>query len=213
MAGPPDMAPSELWLALTEMPRPHRVVDFPRADPKTGEPVGQIAIRVLTQEEQMTCSMAADREAKRIMKERPAREELSKGYDDLYNNAAATEILFRACRRPGKLDLPVFPPPSEMRRVLSSDEIGVLMRAYFQVQAELGPIQAGLTDEECEAWISRLEAAADVYPLGLLSLADLDRLLMYSVRQLSSSRTGRSSAGSQPNDTSERSTSSESESE
>lgn len=199
MSGPPEhIPPSSLFLQLSAMPRPFRVVDIPRTDPVTKEAVGQIAIQVLTQEEQMVCASAAEAFARKIIKEVPKSNEASLGYEDLYKNAAAVEVLYRACRDKDDVKKPAFPSPGEMRRVMSADEIGVLMSHYFTVQSEVGPIMAHLSEAEEEAWIRVLGEGGSMLPLDRCSSGALKSLAFTLACRLHRSLTDTSSVGSQP---------------
>jgi|SRR5215210_7474121 len=201
MAGPPEnIPPSDLWAQITQVPRPHRLVDFPRRDPGSGEPMGKVALQVLTQEEQMTCAAAAEAFTRKIIKEAPRQDEAKRGYDDVYNNAAAVEVLFRACRRTEDVTRPFFPAPAEIRKHLTADEVGVLMTNYFTVQTELGPIVAHLSSEEVDAWITRLVEGGSAYPLDLLSSDVLRTLVVGMASQLRAYATATSSPGSEPDE-------------
>ena len=169
------MSPSELWTQIISMPRPHRVVDFPRMNDR-GEPMARVAIVVLTQEEQITASVETERFTKRMIKDVPRADEAKRGYDDIYNNQAAVEILHRACKVENELMRPFFPSTEEMRKHLTPDEIGVLFRSYLLVQDEVGPIIANLSAEEMEAWIKRLQDAGSKSPLAFLSSGALSDL-------------------------------------
>ena len=197
--GPPkDVAPSELWTALTNIPRPWKVVDFPRVDPITGDPIGQVAIWVLTQEEQIAASAEADQVAKRICKDAQKNGEANLGYEIVYGNEATVQVLYRACRDVKDLSRPAFPSASLLRKQLSVDEISVLAIHYMQVQGTIGPIIASMTAEEEKLWIGRLAEAGDVFPTGLLSSREQERLLLSMASQLVSFWTGTSSPGSAP---------------
>lgn len=198
----PDIHPSELWARIASSERPSKVVDFPRNDPVTGEPVGKLAIRVLTQAELMIASSQADKFAKELLKDRPRREEENRGYDDIYRNEAAVQILCRACRDSEKLDIPLFPSPAQVREKLTADEIAVLTRTYTQVQTDLGPIVADMSEEEVDAWVERLGKGGETYPLALLSSDAHDRLTLRLASRIMSSPTDKSSAGSPPPDSS-----------
>lgn len=192
-------SPSALWLAITAMPRPSRVVDFPRTD-ITGKPVGEVRLRVLTQEEQMLSSAEAERFAKKAIKELPKSDEAKRGYDDLYNNAAAVEILFLACRQKDAIDRPFFPSPSALRKALTADEVGALMIHYYTAQSELGPIIARMSQEEMDAWVKRLGEGGSRFPLDLLSWEQLKELTFSLATRLHKLTTGTTSAGSPPNE-------------
>lgn len=196
--GPPEnVPPSELWTLLSQMPRPWEVVDFPRIDPITREPIGQVAIWVLSQEEQLAASAAADTVAKKILKERQAAGEHNLGYEAVYNNEATVQVLHRACRDVKDLNRSAFPDASKLRK-LSVDEVSVLAVLYLQVQAKLGPIIATMSSEEERAWIGRLAEAGNVFPTASLSPREQERLMVSMARQLVSFWTATSSPGSAP---------------
>ncbi len=200
MASPsPDLPPGELWLQITRSPRPHRLVDFPRVDHVTGLPMGQIAIWILTQEESMICQKAADQHARAMLKENsPRNGEPVQGYEDLYRNEAANQVLYRACRRPNDLKYPAFPSPGEMRKHFSSDEIGVLMNHYNTIRAQLGPIIAELTMDELDEWTGRLMEGGGEYFLDLLSSGAKTALVGHLVSRLRSYATVIGSRGAPP---------------
>lgn len=193
-----DIAPSELWAALTQIPRPFRIVPFPRKDPN-GTPVGELAIWVLTQEEQIAAAADAERTAKKLLSE-ASDQTTGMGYADVYRNEATVQVLYRACRDAKDPKKPVFPSPGEMRKKLTVDEIGTLVRHYYTAQAELGPIVTDFESEgEQEAWIRRLAEGGSAFPIDSLSPELVDRLLISMASQLVSFWTAMSSAGSQQN--------------
>jgi hypothetical protein len=214
MSAPPeDISPSELWVQLTQMPRPHRVVDFPRKDPVTGLPAGQVAIWPLTQEESMICQKAAETFARKSLKENlPKKDDAQEGYLNLYRNAAAVEVLARACRRVEDLKRPAFPSPELMRKQFTHDEIGVLTSYYHRVQSELGPYVTDFTTEELDAWVKMLEEGGSAYFLDLLASDAKDSLIMHLVSQLQSYSTDSGSLG-EPQETSTNESSTPSESD
>lgn len=198
-SGPPkDLSASELWAALTQIPRPWKVVDFPRVDPFTKESVGKLAIWVLTQEEQIAASAEADQVAKKILKDPQRTGESNVGYENIYNNESTVQVLYRACRDVKDVTRPAFPSASLLRKNLSTDEISVLAVHYLQVQAEVGPIVAAMTPDAEKLWIGRLAEAGDIFPTGLLSLREQERLLLSMASQLVSFWTDTSSPGSGP---------------
>jgi hypothetical protein len=196
---PPDMPATELWTTLTTMPRPHRLVDFPRKR-EDGAPVGQVAIWTLNQGEQIAAGIAAE---KLVRKELPdAKRDDSLGYATAYSNASAVEILYRACRDPNDLSRSAFPSASSMRAYLTTDEIAVLFNAYISVQTEVGPIVGALTAEELDAWINRLvEGGSGTDPLVLFSSQTLQDLLKRLVVRYRTSRGAPSSPSSLRADT------------
>jgi hypothetical protein len=194
-------ARDDLWQRLIAMPRPSKVVDFPRTTPD-GKPMGQIAMWVLSQSEQEEAAAAANNRALALIKndkgEVPKDEAVKKGFADVYNNCAADEVLYRACRKVGQLDEAFFPSIQLLRTKLSVDEIGVLMSHYYTVQEELGPIVTNLTPPELNALIERLARSGEMFPLDLLSPGALKALVISMARRLTSSSTATSSPGEPP---------------
>lgn len=194
MSGPPkDIEPSSLWLKLSGKERPFKLVDFPRND-ENGEPIGQLAIRILTQEEQMAATAAAEKLAKELLKD-GKKDEI--GYERLFTDAVCLEVLFRACRDPEDQVRSAFPSVKQIQKALTTEECAVLFSHYLTVQMELGPIVISMSDEEIEAWITRLAEGGSAFPFDLLS-SDLQKIVLLSMAfQLRSSATDKSSAGSQ----------------
>jgi hypothetical protein len=194
---PKDIPASQLWMKLQELPRPSKVVDFPRKAPD-GTAIGQLSIRVLTQEEQMAAHGAAERVTQAILKD-GNKEQF--GYERLYADAAYVEILFRACRDLDDPNRTAFPSPKTIREVLTTEECAALFQHYLTVQLELGPVLAAMSDEEKEAWIDRLVEGGSAFPFDLLS-SDLQKiLLLYMGYQLRLSPKDKSSVGSPPEET------------
>lgn len=193
------MPASTLWSKLQEMPRPHRLIDFPRTGPD-GKPVGQVAMFVLTQEEQMICAAAAEKFAKEKLKD-PKKDEI--GYETLYSNASVVEILFRACKDADDTTRPAFPSPGAIRVQLTADECSALFEHYLSTQLEFGPIITQLSKEEYDAWIERIaQGGLAANPFPLLS-SEMQKVLAYIMACLIVSfRNSASSAGSQPESTS-----------
>jgi hypothetical protein len=194
---PDKLAPDELWLRINAMPRPFQLVDFPRKDPATGASVGQLAIQVLTHEESMLSQKSAATFAREALKDsKPG----DPGFDDLYRNQSAIEVLYRACRREKDHRYSFFPSPGEMRKTLSADETGVLMNRYLRVQAELGPVIATMSPEELDAWTDMLIEGAEASRsfLDCFSSDAKSQLLEHLVLRLRSSSTASSSSGSPP---------------
>ena len=197
-----EIPPSELWVKLSSAKRAFKIVDFPRKDPATGEPIGKIAIWPLTQGEIIVAQSTALAFAQDLCKKSP---ELASRIEEtsVFKNVVACEILFRCCRRVEDTNLPVFPTAAEVRhqqRGLTNDECGVLMNEYEFVQLELGPIAAYLSDVEREALIKRLQEGGSALPLASLSLGQWTELTLYMASQLAKSRIGNGSLGSPQDD-------------
>jgi len=195
---PDHVDPSELWLALTALPRPHRIVPFPRTLPGTDAPVGELAIWPLSQEEQMAANAEADRFTKRLLKDPQQKDQANLGYHHTYSNEVAVQVLYRACRDPKSLERPAFPSPSLMRQRLSTDEIGVLFNHYCTVSSEIGPIVASMSKDEREAWILRLQEGGSAFPFDSLSWEQQRILVLGMASQLVDCWTAMCSLGSPP---------------
>jgi len=193
---PKDVAASDLFIRLTSTERPHRIVDIPRKGPD-GEPIAQVALVVLTQEEMNAAAAEAERRTRKLLgQDIPKKEEAQAGYLDVYNNLAAIEVLFRACRTTEDPKKPAFRTPQEIQSSLTSDEVGVLYHAYLTVQQELGPIVATMTEMEIESWIRVLAEGGTADPLGLLSWGALTTLVRSMATLLHDLLTDKSSHGS-----------------
>lgn len=203
-----EIPASELWLHLMQLPRPSREVDYPRKDPVTGEPIGKLVMRVLSQQEQMAAATAAETFTRSLIKDKPKGEE-SLGYENVYKNAAAIEVLYRACRAQEDLARAFFPSPKLMRDQLTADEVGVLLAIYIQVQSELGPIVAHMEEGEMEAWVRRLVEGGSSFPLALLSSEGVTDLVMLMASRLLPFLTATSSSGSQLDESTPQATSDE----
>jgi hypothetical protein len=192
-----DLKPVDLWLAITAMPRPSVIVDFPRNGPD-GNPVGELRIQVLTQEEQILCSAEAERYTKKAIKELPKENEAQLGYQNVYNNSAAVEVLYHCCRKKDAPLEPFFPSRDAIRKFLSPDEVGVLLMHYYTAQTDLGPIVAHLSEVEMDAWIARLGEGGTRFPLDFLSLDALKDLAFSLACRMHSFATATSSPGLPP---------------
>ena len=197
MAGPPnDVPPNELWLKIVAQPRPHDVVDFPRLDAESHEPMGKVAIWVLTQLEILQAQEAAGKWVREKLKVDGGGRNDDHAYHEIYNNELAVQLLARCCRRVENLKLPFFPSAREARDALSQDEIASLYNAYLLTRVKLGPLQSELSVDEMDAWLDTLEKGGATTGLHFFSLAALIDLLKASVARTLILRTDASSRGS-----------------
>lgn len=185
MAGPPhNISEAQLWAEITAHKRPYREVDFPRNRPDTGKPYCKVALIVLTPAEEVVNAARADEYVKKtlgIQKDG----EVSRGYNVVYDNAAGVQTLYESTRRIEDHDKHFFPSADALRDVLTTDELAVLIEAYAQMRAEIGPILSTMTQLEMDAWLDVLEAGAErVSPLYLLSPAQKNDLIYYCAAQL-----------------------------
>jgi hypothetical protein len=200
MTTPPNDIPANvLWEQITSLPRPSRIVDFPKTDPVTGKPVAQVLMQILTQGELIAAAAETETNTKKLLKETQIkRDDQSLGYENVYANESSIQVLFRACKRPGASQWPFFPSPTAMRDKLTQDEVAVLMREYLIVQGELGPIVASMDQGDVDAWVARLGEGGSAFPLALLSSDGVNSLVMHMVSRLYTSPTDTSLPGSQP---------------
>lgn len=119
-----------------------------------------------------------------------------RGYADLYANASAVEVLFRACRQADDLKKNFFPTPHKLRE-LSVDEVAVLLQEYFITQAELGPIIGTMSEDDITMWIARLQEGAAGIPFAHLSLDAQIDLVNSLVRRIVTYSTVITSSGLQ----------------
>ena len=177
---------STLWEEITRVPRPNRDIDFPRIDPVTQEPISKCKVYILTQSELQACTAAAEKYVREMLKDsQPKRDEKSSGYEDLYNNEVTVQLLCKALRHPTTMldngeHEPLQPSTVMFKKTMTQDEVGMLMRQYLLVQAELGPIVSHMDKEEVDVWVQRLGAAgASSSPLAFLSSEALTDLVMH----------------------------------
>jgi hypothetical protein len=195
VASPPkEVSAVDLWSMISEAPRPYEIVDYPRKQ-ADGSAI-KIAMLVLTVEEQLACSREAGKLARTLIKEKDVTPD-SPDYVEIYRSQAAIEALFRACRKPHALNERTFPSAEDLRRNLTGDELDVLFRSYLQVKSMKGPIITEMSEEECDAWIERLQEAGSQLPLGLFSWDGLADLVMRLVSRQRKFSTDTSSAGGQ----------------
>lgn len=195
MAGPPSgVSGSDLWVKLSQRPRPHTVVPFP--GPPGEECLGDVALIVLTDSELMQARASADTAAKEVLRGDIKPGDI--GYQEIYASECAVQILAQAARDPKDHELRTFISPKHLRQKLTTDEIGALITMYGEFRRQRGPYLAELSADELEAWVKVLMEGASRAPLALLSGEALKDLILFLVSRLPGSRTAPSSAGSPP---------------
>jgi hypothetical protein len=197
MMPPDNLSPAQLFVELSRMPRPYKIVPFPRKKPGTDEPVGYVALVPLDQAETLQATFAAELTIREKLPN--AKDGESRGYDIAFGDACAVEQLLRACREPSDVTKPVFPSASAVR-TLTADEIAVLFQSYLDARAEVGPIYSAMTDVEAEAWIDRLVVGGKEVgdALSFFSSAATRLLLRTGVDRIRKLETERDSAGWRP---------------
>jgi hypothetical protein len=181
---PKDVPASRLWSKLCETPAPSEVVDFPRRR-RDGTPIGQVRIMVLPQR---LHDDARERAARAIEKKGYKPEQLKNDLlAEVQGDQTAKELLALACHEvdpnPGtEGDAPRYArvfPNGDAVGDLTADEINVLFTSYLMVQAKYGPYVTDIaSDEELDAWITRLAEGGSAYPLASCSWRALVQLTM-----------------------------------
>lgn len=181
MPMPPNMDSHKLFAQLASTVRPHKIVPFPRNKPDSNEPAFNVAMVIMTNQEALAVSAAAEKTARAMLKDNlPNKEEQAKGYDQIFNNVSAIETLYRVCRDVDDLNNKIFPSPKAISDVLTTDEISILLNDYFTTQVELGPMVGSMTDDEIEAWIQKLAEGgqSSLYFLNSFSWEALKELVI-----------------------------------
>lgn len=180
---PRDISAAELLLKLIERPRPSAVVDYPAKSP-TGQPLARIRIMVLGGDQQEEARFRAKEylKSKRRMADQDFETELGRS---LLGDAVARECIAMACHMveaiEGSEDNPKYPvifqSAADVNK-LPADEITALFGAYCAVQKKFGPFDSGMTEQEINAWIQRLEEGASALPLSLIASSQRDELCL-----------------------------------
>jgi hypothetical protein len=208
-APPSGVTPSQLVAMLQELPRPHKIVSYPRKLPGTDQPIAEIAMVAAFIQDKINAQASAHAYTRQILadprkskedgKTKMSEEEMNTlGYEGVFRNAVAIELLYRACKDPRdkSLKAPVFPGATWMRNYCTDDEIGVLTATYLRTQMEIGPIISMLSNAECDLWIEKLIAGGEASdPFDSLASDAKTDLILRLVWHLRTYRTARSSSG------------------
>lgn len=191
----PKDEPSDLWVKLTELPRPLSEEMTFRA---RNADVGTFRFWVLTAQELSTVRAEASRAAKKLFGDDAVKGNLA--YEEEYEEQKALHLLSLACRQPGDPRFPTFYSAAKARAELTDDEISVALLAYGAFRRQSGPMIAELTADEMEAWIKVLQEGASRLPLARCTSEALTDLVMYQASKLKEAAfsTAISSAGSPP---------------
>lgn len=192
-----------LYATATKMPRPHKLVDFPRKDPSTGLPLAQIPMVLLTQKETRAAAAEATLKAQKLLRDEsgkpPSIEEVQKS--EVYLLTSTNELLFRCCKDPDdpSMHKPLFKKPEEIEEWLTTDEMSVLAMNYNTFRIQMSPIQSPLdSEEELEHFLATLAYGGNFDPLASASQALLIQCVTYLVVRLYASQTSKSSPGLRP---------------
>lgn len=194
---PKGVESSALWQKLSERPRPSTVVPFPA--PPGEESAGELRLVVLTESEMAQVRANADAFAKEALRGDVKPGDL--GYEDLYENEKAVQLVALAARDTSDPKLFAFPSAKAARQKLTTDEIGQLAAAYTEFRLERGPFVSELTEPELEAWLKVLEEGASRVPFSRLRTEALIDLVMF-LGSKAIRRTANGSAGSPQDDSS-----------
>ncbi len=203
MAMPPtNVSATDLFTKLLTS-KPSTLVDFPRNDPESGAPLFEVALVIVSQADEMAINAGAEKTARKLMREDlPGKNETSLGYDELYKNAKAIELLFRACRHPEDISKPLFPSKAAISDALTGDEVAILLNHYFTFQSQESLVIGALSEVELEAWIKKIAegGSSSQYFLNTLSWEALKGLLIALAVQSQNLPMGSNSSGLPPNE-------------
>lgn len=190
MAFPPNEVPAtDLFLKLSAPERPSEVIDFPRRDPYTREPIGQIRVQVLNMAEYDEARIKAQQW---ITEKRRIGKELLEGVamKEVLGDRVAKELLCLACLSVEPIkgsEQTGFPKYLRHFRtaddvdVLRADELEALWMTLQMVQRKYGPYEGNLdSPDQVTAWMRRLVEGGSALPLGALGwhlLVELTMLL------------------------------------
>lgn len=183
MAKPPEVPANELFAKLLERPAPSEVAPFPRLD-ENGDPLFDVRIFVLTQNEREAAMAAARKRVKELIGD-DSLPGLS--LDEMLGDQTAKELLARAVHQDQLIPNQQENEPPRYARLfanahdvgrLTSDEVACLFGAYLLVQRKYGPVESSFESErEINAWVERLAEGANSFPLALLQSHQRDTLL------------------------------------
>ena len=188
MAFPPNDVPAtDLFLKLSAPTRPSEIVDFPRRDPYTRLPIGQVRMQVLNLAEYDEARIKAQYWI--IDKKRIDKAQLDgQAIKEVIGDRIAKELISLAC-------LSVEPIkgteekgyPRYLRHFRSADEVDVLLADELEalwmtlqmLQRKYGPYEGNLENaEQATAWMKRLVEGGTALPLGQLGWHHLVELTM-----------------------------------
>lgn len=198
-----QLSAQELWVEAVRKPRPHKVVDFPRVDPETKQPIASVALVFLSQRDNADASASALKKAQKLLKEEsgkpPPLEEVQRS--EVYSLTSSVELLFRACKDPSDATLqkPFFKKAQDIEEYLTPQEIAVLVVAYQTMCATLGPIRGAMdSDDEMEGYLATMAYGGNFDPLHSASQVLLIQCVTYLASRLYASPTSKSLLGSRP---------------
>jgi hypothetical protein len=187
-----------LFLLLSQEPRPFEVVPFPK---KVKGKAFNVSMVILTAMESAQCKAEAEKKAQKFLQEATGK---NKGYEDLYNDFCAINILWHATRFENDVKKQFFPTKESILDVLTVDEIGILMNHYYSVLLHKGPIIAEFSEEDLKNWMERIvkDGNSSSFLFNSLSVEALKQLVNGLADQLKTIQMEKSSSGGAPETTS-----------
>jgi hypothetical protein len=115
--------------------------------------------------------------------------------DEIVTDAREVETLSRALR---DVDAPedIFAGPAALRSLLTTNELGVLLKAYVHHQDDVGPLMSKLTNERLEGIIEAVAKTGELDPFVFFDSPTQKACIISMARLLWNSRTDRSSTTS-----------------
>lgn len=191
-----------LWKLLASATMPSVVVDFPRFDANK-KSVGQVKIKTLTHDDHIAIQKAATFDCDRSFKEDDKTiDRYSPAYKERYDNIASKHFVFKIVCEPTD-DKPIFPTPDHVGKVMTNDEITLLLTHYRTLQDQQGPILSYMLPSQFDEWVEKLASAAEgdgAYFLDRILREAQVQLLMSMAKQLWTYRTDNLSPTAPPNE-------------
>jgi len=160
---------------MTQTPRPIKIVDFPR---NIDDMNVKVAIRVLTQDEQirvvMQANVLARAELAKNKVEYDASSDVVKQVVEYHNTMG---LVYEVCRDPEDVSRPFFRNIAEIRNQMSADEVAVLANEWLIFTSESSPLVTKMSKAELEAMIEYIAAEGASLPLARMTPVAVIHLL------------------------------------
>lgn len=188
MAFPPnDIPATDLFIKLSAPERPSEIVDFPRRDPYTRQPIGKVRLQVLNMSEYDEARIKAQLWV--VEKKKISRDQLDgKAIKEVIGDRVAKELISMACLSVDPIKDSEQTGFNKYLRhfrnadavdVLLADELEALWMTFQMVQRKYGPFEGNLDGpEQVTAWMRRLVEGGSALPLGQLGWHLLVELTM-----------------------------------
>lgn len=180
------MSDINYYQKLSQLPRPHEMVPFPKTleDGTTFE----IPMWVLTAQEDYQVTAGAEKEVRKLLSGTDI-DVKSRGYNDLYNDQCAYQLLWFACRSPGDVSKPFFLSRTDIPAMLNSDEIGILLNHYYDIKLGQPSLKNITNQQELDDWMKKIQAGGKEvnFLLNSFSLVSLKTLIFSMASQLQNS--------------------------